>query len=175
MAIVRTGTTEYDKEIDRWNTPRNQRVRDHEGNETNVMGMGAIGYEPFPKMLYKAQTHSNGQVLFMDLNAIYATDINIAARAEAFNRSCQLTVNSEDELNKALNQGWRKTPDEAMAYHEGLQRDIAKAAAETNWSVQRMSEKARAEHAAADRATEHPVTDVAAPKRGPKGTRVQVD
>lgn len=167
MPIVRTGTTAHDKELEKWNTPKNQRVRDAEGNETDVMGMNRVGFEPYPCMLYKAHRRENGKVACMDLDAIYAVDVQIQARAEAFNRTCQLTVNSEGEFLRAKDQGWCDSPDEALAYHERLQQDIAKAAAEEANRVRTMSEKAQREHAALDAATDAPVTDVPAPKRGP--------
>jgi hypothetical protein len=167
MGIVRTGTSAYDRELAKWDTPRNQRVKDAEGNETDVMGMGAIGHEPFPKMVYKAHRRENGKVMCMDLDAIYAIDLAVQARAEAFNRTCQLTVNSEGELLRAKDQGWCDSPDDALAYHERLQQDIAIAAAEEANRVRTMSEKAQREHAELDAATDAPVTDVPAPKRRP--------
>lgn len=164
MGVVRNAepTTAYEKELARWDTPK----RDG--------GMRPDGYEPFPKMVYKAHQMENGKVSCYDMAALYASDMNVVARADAFNRKCELTVHSPHELEKALAEGWRSSPKEALDYYESLQQDIAKAAAEAAYSVQRMSEKARREYQAADEATEHPVTDVAAPKRGPKGTRVQV-
>lgn len=164
MAIVRNAepTTAMEKELDRWDRPK----RDG--------GMNADGYEPFPKMVYKAHQLENGKVAVFDITAIYGTDLNAVTRAEAFNKRCELIVNSQHELDKALDNGWRQSPKEALAYHESLQQDIAKAAAEAAYTVQRMSDKAQREYKQADEATEHPLTDVAAPKRGPKGTRVQV-
>ena len=158
MGVVRTGESEYDKELQKWDTPK------------RLGGYGPDGFEAFPRMLYKAHRRENGKVMCMDMEALYATDMNVALRADAFNRSCQTTVNNQHELDRELANGWRPSPQEALDYQESLARDIAQAAAETNWSVQRMSDKARAEHAAADRATDAPVTDVPAPpkKRGRK-------
>jgi hypothetical protein len=164
MAIVRNAepTTAMEKELDRWDRPK----RDG--------GMNADGYEPFPKMVYKANQLENGKVAVFDMAAIYGTDLNVVTRAEAFNKRCELIVHNQHELDRAMADGWRGSPKEALDYHEGLQQDIAKAAAEAAYTVQRMSDKAQREYQQADEATEHPVTDVAAPKRGPKGTRVQV-
>lgn len=164
MGIVRNAepTTEYEKELHKWNTPK------------RLGGYAPDGYEAFPKMLYKAHRRENGKVMCMDMDALYAADMNVQARAEAFNNSCQLTVKSEGEMERALSDGWCRTPADAIEAHEKHQRAIAQAAAEAAYAVQRMSDKAQAEHKAADAATEHPLTDVPAPKRGPKGTRVAV-
>lgn len=157
MAVVRNAepTTAYEIEMHKWDTPK----RDG--------GYAPNGYEPFPLMLYKAHRRENGKVMCMDMDALYAADMNIVAKAEAFNNSCMLVVNSETERDRAVANGWRTSPKDALEYQESLARDIAQAAAETNWSVQRMSEKAQREHAALDAETEDPVADVPAPKRKP--------
>jgi hypothetical protein len=155
MPIVRTGESAYDKELELWNTPKRNG------------GYAPDGYEPYPKMLYKAHRRENGKVMCMDLDAIYAVDPAKQALADAFNRTCQRTVNSDGEHLRAKADGWCDSPDAALAVHEQLQQDIATAAAEANHSVRSMSEKARAEFAAADADTEHPLTDVPK-KRGPK-------
>jgi hypothetical protein len=164
MALVRNAepTTAFEKEMDRWDRPK------------RMGGMNADGYEPFPKMVYKAHQMENGKPAVFDMAAIYGTDLNQVTRAEAFNKRCELTVNSQTELDRAVGEGWRSSPKEALEYYESLQQDIAKAAAEAAYAVQRMTDKAQREYKAADEASEHPVTDVPAPKRGPKGTRVQV-
>jgi hypothetical protein len=167
MPIIRTGTTLYDRELAKWDTPKNQRVRDAEGNETAEMGMGAVGFEPFPRMVYKAHRRENGKVMCYDLDAIYAVDVKTQALADAFNRSCEKTVHSQSEYERARDEGWADTPAAALAHYEALQQDIATAAAEAAYSVRRMSEQARTEFAQADAQTEHPVTDVRK-KPGPK-------
>lgn len=160
MAIVRTGESEYDKELEKWSLPK------REG------GYNANGYEAFPSMLYKAQRNHAGKALVTDMDAFYAVDMNAVARAEAFNRANQLTVGNQHELDRALSDGWRRSPDEALDHFEGLQQDIAQAAAEEAYRVKRMGEKAQAEYHAADEATDAPVAEVAAPKKAPRGTRV---
>jgi hypothetical protein len=136
--------------------------------------MAPDGREEFPKMLYKAHRRENGKVMCMDMDALYAADMSVAARAEAFNRSCQMIVRSEGENDRAKNDGWCESPQDAIDAQEALAQDIAKAAAEVAYSVQRMSEQAQREHKEADLATDAPVTDVAAPARGPRGKRVAV-
>lgn len=148
MGIVSTGESAYDLEVQKWNTPK------------RLGGMAPDGYEPFPKMLYKAHRRENGKVMCMDMDALYASDMNIVAKAEAFNSSCLLTVKSEGEWQRAKAQGWCDSPADALEAHEKHAQAIAQAAAEVNYSVQRMSDKAQREHAEADAATDAPVTDV---------------
>lgn len=165
MGLVIQPETLYGRELAKWDRPRNQFVEDENGKRE--YGMNAVGEEPYPKMLYKAQRRENGKVMVMDMDALYALDPAVQARADAFNRSCQLTVQSEDEYRRAKDQGWRESPEIALAYYEALQQDIARAAAEANFDLQRMSEQAKREHAALDATTDAPVTDVPAPKRKP--------
>src|SRR5687768_874115 len=142
MGVVRNSepTTAYEIEMHKWDTPK------------RLGGYRCDGYEPFPKMVYKAHRRENGKVMCMDMDALYASDMNIVARAEAFNASCMRTVNSQGELDRARNEGWCDSPTAALEIHEKHQQAIATAAAEAAYSVQRMSEQARAEHKAADAA-----------------------
>lgn len=159
MPIVRSGESEHDKELAKWDLPK------------RMGGYGPDGYEPYPRMLYKAHRRENGKVMCMDMSALYGTDMAEMARAEAFNASCQKIVQSEEQYRLAKGQGWCDTPQDALALHEQQAQELATAAAEAAYSVRRMSEKAQREHAEADAATEHPLTDIA-PKKAPKATRV---
>lgn len=78
-------------------------------------------------------------------------------------------VGSERELSELRDRdpGWKDTPDEARAYVDACEADMARAAAEHNAAVTTMSEKAQAEALAYDRSTDELVADVPAPKRGP--------
>lgn len=158
MGIVRNAepTTEYEKETHKWDTPK------------RLGGMGPDGYEAFPKMVYKAHRRENGKVMCLDMDTLYAGDMNVVAKAEAFNRTCQLIVQSEGELDRARNTGWCDSPASAVADIEKHAQAIAQAAAEAAYSVQRMSDLAQREHAAADADTDAPITDVipAPRKRG---------
>jgi len=154
MGIVRTGESAYDLEMAKWDTPKRNG------------GYGPDGFEEYPRMLHKAHRRENGKVEYMDLNAIYAIDPAIQAKADAFNRSCQKSVKNEAEYLRAKAEGWCDSPEDALAYHEKLQQDIATAAAEAAHGVRGMSEQAREEFAAADANTEHPLTDVPKKRRG---------
>ena len=55
MPIIVTPDSDLGKEQARWNRPRNQT------DEFGVPGMNAVGYEPYPCMVYKAATLPNGK------------------------------------------------------------------------------------------------------------------
>jgi hypothetical protein len=164
MGIVRNAepTTEYEKELHKWNTPK------------RLGGFNTDGAEQFPMMVYKAHRRENGKVMCLDMEALYAADMNVQLRAEAFNKTCTRIVNSPGEFDRARSDGWAESPAEALEYHEMHARAMAQAAAEAAYTVQNMSAKAKKEFAAADAATEEPLADVPAPKKAAKGTRVEV-
>src|SRR4051794_4992391 len=76
-------------------------------------------FEPFPAMVYKAVL-VNGKAVVTDINP----------NSGEMHQGTTLIVQSEDELKRAKDQGWRDTPGAALDHHESLQRDIAQAAAE---------------------------------------------
>jgi hypothetical protein len=125
----------YKKEMARWDRKKSQG------------GMNADGFERFPQMLYKAQLQplSNKYEVCLPRDIISADKTVVILSAEQFNASCQLIVNDEREYERARAEGWRDSQNEAMAYHEALQQDIARAAAERNYADRNMSEKAKAE------------------------------
>jgi hypothetical protein len=122
-------------------------------------------------MLYKATTNVQGKVvcyepmppeyLFMDPNSYNRACIEVDVQ----NRQNTKTVHSAEEKAQAEREGWRASPTDALAFYEGLQQDIARAAAEAAFSVQRMSEHARGEFAAATQATHAHVVDVQGKKK----------
>lgn len=127
----------------------------------------------YPTMLYKARPNAGGKVvcyepyppeyLFLDANQYNRA----CAEVDVLNRENTKKVFSEEEKARALKEGWRESPPDALAYYEGLQQDIAAAAAENAFAVRRMSEQARAEFADAERSTHAHVVDVkGARKRG---------
>jgi hypothetical protein len=100
---------------------------------------GPYRYEPFPKVLFRATGPEK-----QDLE--------------------ERIVKSESEMEQ-LGRAWKEDPDSARAFLRGLDDDVARAAAETHHANQRMSERAREEFLAADRATDDMITDVPAPKK----------
>lgn len=99
---------------------------------------GPYYYEPYPKALYR-QTQP-GQA------------------------PEERVVHSEHE-HARLGSDWHESPADAKDAFERLEADIAKAAAERNFSDSRMSEPAQREALTADRATDAMVPDLPAPKK----------
>lgn len=162
MPIIRTGESEYDKELAKWDLPK------------RLGGHNADGFEKYPQTLYKAFRNENGKAMCRDISDLYTNDPVLQAKAIAFTKKCEYVVRTEDEYQRALREGWRDTQQQALDLFEAQQRDIAQAAAEAAFAVQRMSDKAKAEYERHDAETEGPAVDVPAPKKAPKGTRVQV-
>src|SRR5262245_54989439 len=162
----------FGRELASWNTPRNRFVVDSNGDEIldnngqRIPGRNAVGIEPFPMMVYKAQKNELGKVLWLEVLPLaewYPDERSYAlacANIEAFNKRCYKTVGNEHELQQALNDGWSKTAQEALDKHERLEQDIANAAAEANFAAKRLSANAQAELDAAGRETHQHVTDV---------------
>lgn len=90
-------------------------------------------YSAFPKMLYMAHRRADGVVSVGEPND------------DSFTRGCQRTVASEQEMQQALEEGWRKTPQEALERHEGKSKAIADAAAHRNYEDRNMSDAAKEE------------------------------
>lgn len=154
MAVVITPESELGIELAKWNKP--------------------YRYEEFPRMLYRAQRQMNGKWSaheelphpFMFQGTDPMAFQREEERVHAFNAGCQRIVKNEDELRKALNEGWRKSIAEANALHEAEADEVAAITANRHYHDQFMSEAARAEARAADEAAgaAH-VPDV--PRRGP--------
>ena len=164
MPIIRTGESEHDKELAKWDLPK------------RLGGHNADGYEKYPQMLYKAFRNEDhgGKAMCMDTSYLYTSDPAKQARAEAFTRQCQHTVRNDDEFQKALAEGWRETQAQALDLLESYHREMAQAALEANLAARRMSAQAQAEFADHDAKSEDVITDVPAPKKEGKRTRVAV-
>lgn len=151
MGVVRTGESEYDKELAKWNTPK----RDG--------GYGPDGYEHFPLMLSKAQKQLNGQYAVHQMPPSRYSFLpgpqgdgewtQAIVMAEEFTRRCQRTVRNQQEYDRALTDGWVYGQDKALEAAQGFEKDIADAAAMRAWSDRNMGDVARREAAAADAAT----------------------
>ncbi len=129
----------------------------------------------YPKLLYKAKKKANGVVSVGEVtpNAMDFERMDQYERAtlyvESFNRGCQKLVKSEDEERAAKRDGWCVTQTEALDRAEGLEVDIARAAAEAIAATKRMSPKAQEEFAMAEAATSDHVTDVTPKRKGDRG------
>lgn len=104
----------------------------------------------FPKMLYRAQDW-NGKVACMAAppNPVdYADPREYERQAEKamqFTKACQRIVQDEDELQRAFEDNWRYSPEEACEVGEARQRDVANEAAARNYEDRNMSPAALAE------------------------------
>ena len=119
---------------------------------------------PYPRMMYRAYKGEDGVVRCMDAEPkpwLYANQEMYRMACEQvaqFNLSCQKTVgvipeNGPAEERAAQEEGWRTTPQAAMESVFALQRAITTAAAERSYRDRNISEKARAEVAAAEAET----------------------
>ena len=107
---------------------------------------GPYVYVPYPRMLYRAS----------------------AARYQDEDLEWCI-VENEQEQNR-LDSAWKESRAEARAYFDGLEADVARAAAEVKYAARGMSQPAQDELREAEQQTDEFVTDVT-PKRGgwPKG------
>ena len=104
----------------KWERPKNQMA-------DGVHGMNRVGYEEFPKCLYKAGRPKMGGVEVTE----------------------STTVRSEQEERLALGQGWARTQEDAIQLVHDQHTELATLAANRAYHEQRMSEPAQRE--AADR------------------------
>ena len=112
-------------------------------------GMRPDRHEDFPKMVYRARRpESGGPILCVD------------PHNELFSTRNQLTVNSPDELEKALGDGWRPSPDEAIKHANALETAISDAAAHRHFEDRRLSAAARAEADEADASTSEHLPEI---------------
>lgn len=125
-----------------------------------------VPYDPkrnrYPMMLHKAYKRDDGRIqygapepdpsFFKEANDYWQA----VTRVEKIRQSCQRVVHSDAEYEevRANGEGWRDTPEEAIAFLKGLEDDIAEAAAHRHYDDRRMSEAAQAEAKAADDATD---------------------
>lgn len=111
-------------------------------------------YRPFPKMLYRAK-HYNGKALCMAAPPdTYAfTDPRDYERAliaaEKFTNDCQCIVQNEEEYQRAMENNWRESPQEAVELLLAKDRAVGDATATRLWEDRNMSPQAQAEAEAA--------------------------
>jgi len=142
-------SSHYAREARKWNTPRSQG------------GMRPDGYEPYPAMMYRARKRVDART-----GEPYGPFVIIDPYDERFSESNCLTVRDERERDRAHREGWRDTPEAAMAYATGEEYKVAIAAAERHEAERNMSPAAQAEAAAVDAKTSHHVPEIPeAPKR----------
>jgi hypothetical protein len=176
MALVISEDSALGREYWRWNHTTREV---HPSDEDKPMHERLHGMRPaepleFPKMLHMARLTAGGQPSTGQVSPDpmhYANErmYELACLAvNTFNQSCCRLVNNPDEQRAAERQGWTYGQDAALAKHEGLQQDIAKAAAEGAYAAKRMGKKAQREYEEAGESTDKHVVDVQPKKRGRK-------
>jgi len=104
-----------------------------------------------PRMLFKASHRPDGKRSVGEvLDSLFGGS---TGAAEQWSRRCQLTVYNETELSRALESGWRKTPQEALDLLKAQDNAMENLTAERHYKDARMSEPAQREAAAADQET----------------------
>jgi hypothetical protein len=106
---------------------------------------------PYPRMLYRAEHRPDGRRSVGEvLDSLFG---GAPGAAEQWSRRCQLTVHSEAEQARAMEQGWRTHPREALEYLEARDKAVEVATAERHYADARMSELAQREAKAIDQST----------------------
>lgn len=115
---------------------------------------------PFPMMVYRARHRPDGKRSVSEVNdklfAERSPDGHLIVNpgaAEQWSAGCRDTVKNEAELTRALQNGWRKTQQEALDLLEERDRGISDLAAERHHGDARMSEAAQREAALVDQST----------------------
>lgn len=125
----------------------------------------------FPKMLYKAH-HYQGQVRCMaappNVGLFLSQTELLRAEEEArrFTESCQRIVQDEREFTRAMEEGWRESPQEAVEFVQARDRAISDAAAHRAYEDRNMSEAAQREIAEAEATIDGHVAEVPVKRRG---------
>jgi hypothetical protein len=178
MPMVITPDSALGRELWKWDHrmdevhPADEDKPSHE----QLRGVRPTQFQPFPQMLYKAQTHPiTKQMRCMDIepNMLDFTDIQTYQRAvnqiNLFNQACSCIVQDDEQRRKKLNDGWAESVPKAMDAVEQRDIAIADAAAARHFSDQRMSRKAQDEAADADRSTSAHVLDVVGSSKKTRG------
>lgn len=111
-------------------------------------------YRPFPKMLYRAEFWKGKAVCMAappdPLEYPNPSEFQrVEEAARRFSESCQLIVKGEVEYQRAMENGYRESPDEAVSYLLSRRAAQGQAAAERAYADRGMSEAAQAEAKAA--------------------------
>lgn len=110
-------------------------------------------YRHFPMMLYKAE-RKDGNVSCMlpqpnPMDFANPAEFNrVSENVDRFNRDCQKIVNSEQEMQKEMEAGWRESPQEAIDYVHSVETDRATATAHREYEDRNLSDAAKREVAA---------------------------
>lgn len=131
-------------------------------------------YRPFPKMLYRAERW-NGSPACMAAppNPWEMENVDklrhLQNLAEKFTERCQMIVQDDREMQKAMESGWRESPEEAVAYLVQRGKDVSLLDAHREYEDRNLSEAAKNE-VREERAARggDPVPEMPAKRRGRK-------
>lgn len=169
MPVLHNPYGESGKEIRKWE----QHDTQYSINEDGISEPGnRYAYRPYPRMLYRAIQRMGKHLCCPPPPDPmgFATDKEYERACldmEQIGRQSTRVVQSEDEERRAKNEGWRDSPDAALAALKAEEDAIATAAAEAAYAAQRLTEKARAEFDQAQVGTARHVTDVAGGSKKP--------
>ena len=182
MGVLISPDSTTGKMLRRWDTPKHRLVDPDAlpGDPFyNVYGERPSGYEAYPKMLYRAIPHPRSgktesyqgppDPFFYPTQPEYDRAVQ---ETEQFNKRCTLVVQNESQHRRAHADGWRDSIADAFEQAEKEARAIGNLAAERNYTDQRMSERARAEMAAAEAETHEHLPTLPAPKKRPYRRKV---
>lgn len=120
-------------------------------------------YRPFPKMLYKAERRG-GQLVCMEpapQRAEFRDDKSYQMAEEdsrRFTEKCQRVV-SEEEYSRAMEEGWRESPGEAVKEASRREDRFGLDVAHGNFDDRNLSERAKAEKSAAEAEAGEPLAE----------------
>lgn len=139
--------TNYAKELRKWNLPKSQG------------GYNTDGGERYPMMLYKAKKENgkNQAAMAEPPREMFPNDElwrRATEMAFQFNQRAQRIVKDEQEYEVARRDGWRDSIHDAVAFLNGLDDDVAKAAAHRAYEDRNMSDAAKREIREAEAAAE---------------------
>ncbi len=136
MSVFQSPDSAEGKERARWDRPRNQIV-------DGIAGMKNVGFEEYPKSIYRAGRPSHGNV---DITGIK-------------------TVHSREQEDVAIGQGWSRSIEAAIDRVHATDRELAQAAAERAYTERTMSPAAQKEAATFEAETVQHVAEIPEKRR----------
>lgn len=128
-------------------------------------------YRPFPKMLFRAERRGGpiecmapppDRYEYRDDRAFQHAE----EAARRFTEKCQRIVKDEREYTRAMEEGWRESPQEAIAFCNERENAISREVAHRNYDDRNLSEQAKAEITAAELEAGEPLPEIPAKRRG---------
>ncbi len=134
MAVFYAPETAHAKEMWKWD----HLITETHPHDGSIRGMRPVGYQEFPKMLYRAGRVNDGPIGIQEHH----------------------TVTSEVEQRNMESRGFHARQEDALAAVRAAQVEAATLAAERHFAERRMSEAARAEVAAHEDETDEHVASI---------------